>query len=546
MAKKKTKKEKTPTEPIEQEATGIPAEQAQTGEATADEGPPAEKEQGVDEQECVAPEIGQDEEDRASSPAAEDVPTETNTPGGGEGSDEQELETTLPTEESASADVEEASGDAEPIDQETSDSEQNPPSDPEDEEENLEKTVEEQEEPTLSERETELLAQVASLESQLQAAESRSEASDSALRESAASTDAASAKVRELEAEIQAHRRTLDGVKQLLAGQSPAAAPAEIPLDVAGLAAEAWQQEQASLDEDQKELANTVSRSQIWSARTGSLRAAIEAAVTSAADVLAACAKAEEDLPSEVRDELHGRQEGLNLTGKMLSRLPGRLPQEIDIVAEDLPTVGEKGWHDLLSGERKEESARRRIRQETGRIGSERYQVISRVRSSGEKAQKSTLGFVEKHVLPVLDAIDDGESHSAPLIMELSDKHSDEKERLDTWCKTYGDLRDLLLSALAEAGVQPMAVEIGTHVDYDRHEPFDVEPDPDLADESIKSVVRRGYVYASGNGQPCVLRPAQVVAVKNVAAAPAIEEGEATETDGVDGEPDEATVSEDE
>jgi len=543
MAKNKTKKEKTPVEPAEQEeARSTPTEQPETGEAPAEEGSPSEQERGVDQQGSVAPEIGQDVEDHASQPA-EDAPTETNEPGGDKGSNDQEKDTTLATEESASADVEKASVNSEPVDQESA-SEQNPPSDPEDKEESQEKPVQEREEPTLSEREAELLVQVASLENQLQAAESRSEASDSALRESTASADAAGAKVRELEAELQAHRRTLDGVKQLLAGQSPAAAPAELPLDVAGLAAEAWQQERSSLDEDQKELAGTVSRSEVWSARTVSLRAAIETSVTAATAVLAACAKAEEGLPSEVRDELHGRQEGLNLTGKMLSRLPGRLPQEVDIVAEDLPTVGEKGWHDLLSGERKEESARRRIRQETDRIGSERYQVVSRVRSSGEKAQKSALGFVEKHVLPVLDAIDDGESHSSPLIAELSEKHSEEKDRLGAWCKTYGDLRSLLLSALAEAGVQPMDVEIGTHVDYDRHEPFDVEPDPDLADESIKSVVRRGYEYESGNGQPSVLRPAQVVAVKNVAAAPVVGKVETTENTSADNEPDETTVSE--
>jgi molecular chaperone GrpE (heat shock protein) len=61
-----------------------------------------------------------------------------------------------------------------------------------------------------------------------------------------------------------------------------------------------------------------------------------------------------------------------------------------------------------------------------------------------------------------------------------------------------------------------MDVHVGDEIDYTRHEPFDVESDPTLRDEHVKAIIRKGYEYAADNGLSCVLRPAQVVAVKNV------------------------------
>jgi len=572
MADKEVKRENATVEcDAQDEAANASTMEGQAGEPDR-EGPPVEQEVDVIKAESTVSESDQDEEDERS-PSAEDTPgnvlgdeegvvsdeegADTAPPEGTPGNaseegavnNEEEMDSAPVAEEATSGDVDEVSdgGPVEPMAEESAveEAEASTPEErlpPVPKEESVEESGPEGETPPQSELEDELRTRVSVLESQLLEAEERAKQSEDELRSSTASARVASTRIGELEEELKENRQKLDGIRQLLASQ-PSTAPAEIPLDVSWLVAEAWKQEQTSLEEDAQELADTVSGAEIWAARTGALRSAMDTTVTAAGEALEACSKIAEELPAEVCDELQGRQEGLNLTGKMLSRLPGRLPEKADIVAEELPSIGETGWHDLLTGERREESARRRIKQEAGRVGSERYQVISRVRSAGEKAQKSALGVVEKHVLPVLDAIDDGESHSTPLIAELSEKYPDEKECLDAWCKTYAELRGLLLNALAEVGVRPMEVTIGTHVDYDRHEPFDVEPDPELADESIKSVVRQGYEYELAGGESCVLRPAQVVAVKNVTVTPPVEEADAVETDDADGEPEEPAVS---
>jgi molecular chaperone GrpE len=66
----------------------------------------------------------------------------------------------------------------------------------------------------------------------------------------------------------------------------------------------------------------------------------------------------------------------------------------------------------------------------------------------------------------------------------------------------------LLLSALARAGLEPM--EVGTEFDPHRHLAMGTEPNPDLPGGAVSRVLLKGYMW---NGQ--VFRTAQVVVVRN-------------------------------
>ncbi len=306
--------------------------------------------------------------------------------------------------------------------------------------------------------------------------------------------------------------------------------PAEVVLHIHQLASAAWADEMRGLEEDNREIESSRAKAISWSERTKRFRDAMNAVVDFSARRFAECVKILNELPPELRSETQGKQEGLALTSKMLARLSARLPKDIETGAQELPTLGEARWAELLAGSVDETSAQARIKRELTEIASQRYVVVTRARETAGKARKALLGFVEKDVLPVLDALDDGERHSAPAIAGLKERHPGAAEQLDAWCSTYGKLRRELVRALDHASVRPIEVTVGAPILYDRHQPFDVEPDPTLPNEHIKALVRNGYEHIAEGGEACVLRAAQIVAVKNASVPDSPTREEAVQT----------------
>ena len=162
------------------------------------------------------------------------------------------------------------------------------------------------------------------------------------------------------------------------------------------------------------------------------------------------------------------------------------------------------------------DSARKAAVQRITPIRNARYLLVSDAQTRVQKLRKGLLGFIEKQVLPVIDGLDDGEKVSRQLVESLSAGNSMQQEHLGVWMGTCGNLRDVLINLLEGVEVRKMTVETGKPVDFDRQEPFDTEPDPDLNTEDIKEVSRNGYEYSAGKeGKFLVLRPAQVIVVKN-------------------------------
>lgn len=318
--------------------------------------------------------------------------------------------------------------------------------------------------------------------------------------------------------EVVEAQRTQTGPGDNVAKTDAAPIPVEPGhLDIDGLITLAQQQEEDGRSEDRAALEGYLSEAKIWNQQGESLKARLKPALEACQGVLDDSTKARETLPPELREKLQGRQQGLELILKMLSRLPEKVPDFVQPVTPAPPiAIGGAAWREILREVSSEEEARKRINDKLGKQGMERYQTVVENRGHAEKNRKGFLSFVERQLLPILDGIDDGERHSASMVEQLKVANRDASGSLDNWFQTYAKLRNELTLMLDQVKVSVMKVEPGVPIDYERHEPFEIEPDEKLLNEQVKSVVRNGYEYeATDEGVRRILRPAQVVVVKN-------------------------------
>ena len=355
--------------------------------------------------------------------------------------------------------------------------------------------------------------------------------SDSRIMELEKQNEDLSSRNRELEKQNEElrSRMELDRRDPLLPVETDAAAAGQGPaVDIASLVDQARSQEKSGIEQDQKELDGHFKEMEHWRKRVNQLRDGLKATADEFGHIVTKSAEIAqtvlEQLSPETKEILNSRQKGLNLIAKMLRQQVDRA--ETALVVEEpkmeLPTVGEQGWLDLVGKtdgsapsptvQRKQRDIQRKLKD----AGQKRYQVITGVRDGKEKCRKNLLKFAERQLLPVLDSIDDGEEHSRQEIEALKAGNPGVAEQLETWFQTYGDLRDRLLKVLEQVQIWPMDVKIGEKIQYNHHEPFGVEPDPERENETIKSVTRNGYIYESCEGAEALdLRPAQVIVVKN-------------------------------
>ncbi len=119
-------------------------------------------------------------------------------------------------------------------------------------------------------------------------------------------------------------------------------------------------------------------------------------------------------------------------------------------------------------------------------------------------------------MLPILDGLDDGEQFARQLFPPCAPEEGEPHEAVVRWMGVYAGVRERLMTLLADIGITRMTVTSGMPMDYLRFMPFDVESDPELDNESVKSATRAGYQYQEeAEGAQNVLRPAQVIVVKN-------------------------------
>ncbi len=302
------------------------------------------------------------------------------------------------------------------------------------------------------------------------------------------------------------------------------ASPIPTQLNIEEILAQTKTKAQANLQEDRKRLDMCRHQARFWEERGKALRSQIEKVDSSARELISASHGVLEGMPDGLKNALHNSQQGITIIGRMLKRLldPGgplnQLTKEI-AVADTLNEIQEDDWNTLLEDQTSDSAILKRINQKLNAIGRDNYRIVSEITGLIEKRIHMCLGFFEKQILPILDGVNDGNKFVSKRFEVLEHDYPDNTAELSQWSKIYSGLRDELTALLQENGVSRMVIETGAQIDFERHEPFCVESDPDMENEQIKEIIREGYEYTAQDGNRCILRPAQVVVVKNARTA---------------------------
>lgn len=215
---------------------------------------------------------------------------------------------------------------------------------------------------------------------------------------------------------------------------------------------------------------------------------------------------------------INGRLNGIDLVvNKMMVRLLERAKSIAPESIQDSPlmTMTALEWEELVANQQEQALIIKELSRKHKKLGNDRYKVITDVRNSADRSHKKYTTFIEKQVLPIIDGIVDGFKNSLPLKTTIPNG----KEYVRCFgmlMQSYHILYNVLMQVLNKSGVYEITVNRGDPIDYERHEPFDMEPDGELSNELIKDAIRSGYEYVYKEGKPNrVLRPAQVVVVKN-------------------------------
>jgi molecular chaperone GrpE (heat shock protein) len=282
----------------------------------------------------------------------------------------------------------------------------------------------------------------------------------------------------------------------------------------------AVEEQNVQIKEDKRDYDRYYKQVQHWNKKVKILKEEIVSTVKDFEQKLEECRQIIKDkFSSELQEKLKSRHEALEIIGKMSERLlESNLFSEEDPEDSELPKVSEEEFQKICLGENDEQSFKKALDQKLKEVGNQRWQIVSQMRDLAQQRRKGWLQFVEKKMLPILDGLADGKKYSQLVVEELKKNESEYLEDLNNWLQTHEDWQTKLLDLLKRVGVYPINDECGKPIDYNRHEPIDVERDENFKDEDIKEIVRQGYEYEdeteTGKERP-ILRPAQVVVVKN-------------------------------
>ncbi|MGK7899627.1 MAG: nucleotide exchange factor GrpE [Xenococcus sp. (in: cyanobacteria)] len=363
---------------------------------------------------------------------------------------------------------------------------------------------------TVAKREQELLVENKSLKQEVEDLRKQIEVKDNELRNKAQEIEKSQEKIANKDQEIEELKKENEAKEQEIK---------QLKDPLLMLINKKLKEQENDLKEDHQELANYSKQVNKWTIRNQNLQKGINYVVETSNEILFQSRETKDKLPETLREKLQKRQEGLNLIGKMLTRLQEQINVKIEKTSEpeQLQIASEQELRDLLNSEPDEKLGQKAIAKKLKEVGTQRWKIISQQRDLAEKLRKKWLNIIDKKILPILDGIDDGKKFSDNLIQQLKAENPEQATELDNWFGTYGLLQEMFLKMLESVKVYPMKVPIGQQIDYNLHEPFDVQPDPELNNEDIKEVTRQGYEYKpETEGQELmVLRSAQVVVVKN-------------------------------
>ncbi|MFM2060438.1 MAG: nucleotide exchange factor GrpE [Cyanobacteriota bacterium] len=293
--------------------------------------------------------------------------------------------------------------------------------------------------------------------------------------------------------------------------------------DLSALVTLAWQQEKESQESDIQELEQYYEQACQWQQKGQEIFNELPLFLEDTKAILTNSQELKLSLPQELQAKIQGRNEGLEIIGRMVERLREQAQEITETVVResiDHLIITEQELSQLIVQEVDEASAKKVLDSQLKLRGNERWHLVGKMRETAQNRRKRFLQFLEKKMLPIIDALDSGKQFSEPLIQSMEKEvpeqaEPEQAENLQLWFDTYAQLQEKILSLLNKFGVYRMQVEKGNPIDYDRHEPIDIEPDETLTTEDIKEVSRAGYEYELASDSRIVLRCAEVIVVKN-------------------------------
>jgi molecular chaperone GrpE (heat shock protein) len=211
-----------------------------------------------------------------------------------------------------------------------------------------------------------------------------------------------------------------------------------------------------------------------------------------------------------LQTSLLNHKKGLEIVQRMIGRTierrkdlaSGRLPARF----ETLETIGQPADPDHF------EEFINRVRESMKAHRQGRDRVIVAARDYAENCRKGLITLA-KSLLPAIDGVDSGLANEPVTRGQLTAAAEGSAERLgliDRWYCSYQKCRTQFDEFGAQAGLETQIVEPGMAFDPETMEPVGTVVCPESADDSVASVVRRGFSLAGEN-----LRPVGVEVVRN-------------------------------
>jgi molecular chaperone GrpE (heat shock protein) len=313
-------------------------------------------------------------------------------------------------------------------------------------------------------------------------------------------------------------------------GVTPPMAPEGIPTetqpsapDYNELVENKWKAEHENWQEDQKNLTKYFEEAKHWQQRSTDAKTVFASILSKRQEIIERSGELYNNFPTDIKETLAGRNDGIQLVGRMIDRLEEhaqRLGEEVTpIELEELPEPEKLLGLLVKENPGSPNEAKQLLNKQIKEISNRCFQQVTDMRNAAKDQKKRFLGFMEKRVVPVLDGIESGERNSESVINDLCRDHAEIADPLKKWLSIYAQLNEAIFDMLSEVKIQRMIIKEKEEViDYEKHEPFDVEQNSALEDETITEVVRSGYEYhdyQQPDDKLAVLRSASVIVVKN-------------------------------
>ena len=227
--------------------------------------------------------------------------------------------------------------------------------------------------------------------------------------------------------------------------------------------------------------------------------------------------------PVEIKEQLQTKQDGLNIIGRMIRRLfdsGGLLTNISETISfeESLKEpLSNQNWLEILKNCSTLSDAQEKIDKLLEKYENNNYKIVYSNNELSKNCEKNISSFMNKKFLPIIDAVYEGKKHCSRHSKGISNSHNGNYAyEVQEWFRIYSDITDKLESILIKVGIEKIEVSVGDFIDFNLHEPFTVEPQPDMENEQIKEIIKQGFEYKMPDGSKKILRPTQVVVVKNI------------------------------